>query len=363
MIGRRRVSLLVSGAIVVALMAVPSMAVAQKATTTTPLPAPEQATPPSTGVTGATGTATNAAPKPPPPKPDPRAPAHMSMKVHGIHRDGKLMVGKRARVTGYLRPFVEGQHVRVSLVHHGKVVRKLNPETKKVHGADKGVFHFKSMDLVKPGTYKVIANHERTADQRGAVTRSKKFRIRYPDLDPGNRNSEVKVFNQLLSKQGFFTSHGKKYNVRTEWAVMAFRKTNGMKRTFNANAEIFKKLASGHGKYNLKYPGKGKHVEVDISKQVMVLANHGKPQHTFAVSTGAPATPTIRGHYRFYRKDAGYNSLGMYYSVYFHGGYATHGYHSVPTYNASHGCVRNPIPDSIFIYNWIDLGDSIYVYD
>jgi lipoprotein-anchoring transpeptidase ErfK/SrfK len=52
----------------------------------------------------------------------------------------------------------------------------------------------------------------------------------------------------------------------------------------------------------------------------------------------------------------------MYYSVYFHGGYATHGYHSVPTYNASHGCVRNPIPDSKFIYNWIHLGESIWVY-
>ena len=53
----------------------------------------------------------------------------------------------------------------------------------------------------------------------------------------------------------------------------------------------------------------------------------------------------------------------MYYSVYFIRGYATHGYDPVPTYNASHGCLRNPIPDSKFIYNWIDLGDSIYVYN
>jgi lipoprotein-anchoring transpeptidase ErfK/SrfK len=172
----------------------------------------------------------------------------------------------------------------------------------------------------------------------------------------------VKVFNRVLKRQGYFTSGGKKYNVRTKWAVMAFRKVNGMKRTFNANPKIFRRLADRRGEYDLKYPGKGKHVEVDISRQVMVLAKRGKPQHTFAVSTGAPATPTIRGHYRFYRKDAGYNSVGMYYSAYFHGGYATHGYHSVPTYPASHGCVRNPIPDSIFIYNWISLGDSIYVY-
>ena len=357
--GRCRISLLVAGTTLAAAIAVPSLAAGQGVTTTTPdsVPTPDQATPPD--VTGSPGTTAKA---PPAPKPDPRAPAHMSVKVHGIHKDGKLMVGKRARAVGYLRPYVAGEHVRVSLLRNGHVVRKLNPEVQKVHGADKGRFKFKSMELIKPGTYKVLANHERTADQRGAVARSEKFRIRYPDLDPGNRNSEVKVFNQVLSKQGYFTSHGKKYNVRTEWAVMAFRKVNGMKRTFNANSDIFKKLASGHGKYNLKYPGKGKHVEVDISKQVMVLANHGKPQHTFAVSTGAPATPTIRGHFSFYRKDAGYNSVGMYYSVYFRGGYATHGYHSVPTYPASHGCVRNPIPDSIFIYNWISLGDSIYVY-
>ena len=111
---------------------------------------------------------------------------------------------------------------------------------------------------------------------------------------------------------------------------MAFRKTNGMSRTFNANAGIFKKLADGRGGFHLKYPGAGKHVEVDISRQVMVLANHRKPQYTIPVSTGAPATPTIRGHFRFYSRQPGYNSSGMYYSVYFRGGYATHGYHSVP---------------------------------
>ena len=107
---------------------------------------------------------------------------------------------------------------------------------------------------------------------------------------------------------------------------MAFRKVNGMARNYNATPQIFRKLAANKGKFHLKYPGGGKHVEVDISKQVMALANHGKAQHVFAVSTGAPATPTIRGHFHFYRKDPGYNSERMYYSVYFIRGYATHGY-------------------------------------
>jgi hypothetical protein len=355
-IRRGRSSVVVAALSLGAAVAIPAVASGQEVTPPSTVPPPPEQTTPVTGATGATGA------KAPMPQKDDRSPAHMSVTVHGIHRDGKVRVGKPALAYGYLRPYVPGEHVRVKLVKHGKVLRNVNPEVNKVHGKDKGRFNIHSKDLIEPGSYKVIAEHERTAKQRRVVARSKKFGIEYPDLDSGNRSGLVKTFNNLLNRRGYFSSHGKKYNVRTEWAVMAFRKVNGMSRNYNATPQIFRKLAANKGKFHLKYPGAGKHVEVDISRQVMVLANNGKPQHTFAVSTGAPATPTIRGHFQFYRKDAGYNSVGMYYSVYFQGGYATHGYHSVPTYNASHGCVRNPIPDSIFIYNWIDLGDSIFVY-
>jgi lipoprotein-anchoring transpeptidase ErfK/SrfK len=94
----------------------------------------------------------------------------------------------------------------------------------------------------------------------------------------------------------------------------------------------------------------------------MSLIKGDKPLHTFHVSTGASSTPTIRGKFRFYMRQPGYNSSSMYYSVYFRGGYATHGYDPVPTYPASHGCVRNPIPYSRFIYGWVDIGMPIYVY-
>ena len=356
--GRRGTSLLISGLAAGAFVALPAIAAGQDVTTpatvSTTTPAPPVT--PATGATGVTG-ASN-----PAPQKNGRSPAHMSVVVHGIHKDGKVRVGKPVRAFGYLRPFVPDEHVRVKLVQGGKVVRNVNPAVNKVQGKDKGRFNFHSRDLIAPGSYKVIAEHERTAKQRRVVARSKKFGVDYPDLDPGNRSSLVSTFNNLLNRRGYYSSHGKKYDVRTEWAVMAFRKVNGMSRNYNATPQIFRKLAANKGKFHLKYPGKGKHVEVDISKQVMALANHGKAQHVFAVSTGAPATPTVRGHYHFYRKDAGYNSEGMYYSVYFIRGYATHGYHSVPPYNASHGCVRNPIPDSIFIYNWISLGDSIWVY-
>jgi lipoprotein-anchoring transpeptidase ErfK/SrfK len=135
-----------------------------------------------------------------------------------------------------------------------------------------------------------------------------------------------------------------------------------MARTTNTTPGIFKKLAAGRGGFNLKWPSGGKHIEADLSRQVMVLARGGRARHIFHISSGAPATPTIRGKFPTYRKDPGKNSLGMIDSVYFIRGYATHGYHSVPTYPASHGCLRNPPANARFIYNWIDIGDVFYVY-
>jgi lipoprotein-anchoring transpeptidase ErfK/SrfK len=52
----------------------------------------------------------------------------------------------------------------------------------------------------------------------------------------------------------------------------------------------------------------------------------------------------------------------MYMSNYFIRGYAIHGYPSVPTYNASHGCLRVPNADAVAIFNWIRVGDPIWVY-
>jgi hypothetical protein len=170
------------------------------------------------------------------------------------------------------------------------------------------------------------------------------------------------LFNRSLQEQGFHTgTKGSRVTSGTRLAIKAFRKTNRMGRSESYKPSIFRKLLEGKGGFEPRYDN-GRHVEVDISRQVMSLIEGDKPVHTFHVSTGSSATPTVRGGYRFYRKDAGYNAKRMYFSVYFIRGYATHGYNPVPNYPASHGCVRNPIQFSRFIYNWVQIGMPIYVY-
>jgi hypothetical protein len=290
-----------------------------------------------------------------------QAPAKISIKINGLH-GGKAKVGDKVEAVATITPFVPHQRVDIRIATAGDTVAKRTPYVRQVKGKKYGRVKLQSKALLDPGKYRARVSKKPTGQQSGGSAKSKKFSLKYFDLDPGDHGPAVKLFNDLLSDEGYYDTDGHTYGSHTERAVMAFRKVNGMERTFNADPSIFKMLAEGKGAFNPQYGGSGKHVEVDISRQVMALVKDGEPEYVFHVSTGAAATPSDQGGYTFYLKDPGYNSLGMYYSVYYNRGEATHGYHSVPPYPASHGCIRNPIPDSIFIYNWIDLGDKMYVY-
>ena len=131
------------------------------------------------------------------------------------------------------------------------------------------------------------------------------------------------------------------YDARTGRAILAFRKVSGLPRTTVADRAVFRRMAAGGGRFKIRYPGHGKHVEADLSLQVLALIDHGRVQRIYPTSSGKPSTPTVLGHYRFYSKTPGFNSHQMYFSNYFIGGYAIHGYYDVPVYNASHGCLRD----------------------
>jgi hypothetical protein len=172
----------------------------------------------------------------------------------------------------------------------------------------------------------------------------------------------IALLNQGMRALGYPAGGGTALSGKLARSVLAFRKTNGMARVYDLSDTIYDMVYEGRGAYKLRYPDAGKHVEADISRQVVVLADKGMPVATYPTSSGAPATPTILGHYTFYLKAPGTNAKGMYMSNYFIRGYAIHGYPSVPVYNASHGCLRVPNEDAVAIFNQIDLGESIWVY-
>jgi len=172
----------------------------------------------------------------------------------------------------------------------------------------------------------------------------------------------VVAFKRALHKLGYVVNRGRCFKGKTGRGVLAYRKVNGMSRSTHAGRRLVKRVLAGKGAYRVRHPGAGEHLEAPLGKQVLVFAKGRKPFAVYPVSSGKPSTPTVTGHFRFIRTEPGYNSHGMYYSFYFYGGYAVHGYESVPDYPASHGCIRTFIADQPEIYERIDFGESIFVF-
>jgi L,D-transpeptidase catalytic domain len=300
-----------------------------------------------------------AAPKSAPPVKAEVPKATVTIEAGGL-KAGKATILDTVPVTGTLSPFVPGQRVEVTFYLNGK--RVVSRKVAVQQGPNKmGTFE-SSVVVKEAGKYAVSAKHVATATLGADSTVRKSWTVDFPKLSPGECSPVVQAFKAHLASMGYVSGGGKCFTSRLGREVLAYRKVNDLDRTKKAGAGILKAVFADKGGYQVKYPEAGEHAEVPLDKQVLVLIKDGRPFAIYPVSTGKPSTPTVTGHYTFYRQEPGYNSEGMYYSFYWHNGYAVHGYAEVPDYAASHGCVRTFISDQPRIYEELHFGESIFVW-
>lgn len=294
------------------------------------------------------------------PSPAPAEPteAEVSVSVKGLNK-GQVLAGTKYTVKGTVRPFVAGQKVTVRVSRHGRRVASREVAVKE----DGGVGRFSlQLRATGHGTTAVKATHDQTTEMAGAESATRKFRVVAARARMGSRGLAVRVLQHRLAAKGYVVGRRGLYDARTARAVLAFRKVTGMQRTYEASNTVFKKLLRGAGTFRVRFPSHGRHIEASLSRQVMALISRGKAIRIYPTSTGAPATPTIRGSFRVYMKTPGTNAKGMIHSSYFIRGYAIHGYVSVPVYPASHGCLRVPPAEALSIFNWVRIGTPVDVY-
>jgi hypothetical protein len=181
-------------------------------------------------------------------------------------------------------------------------------------------------------------------------------------LRVGARGPIVRLLQDELARLRYEVPVNGRFDEATGRAVLAFRKVAGLERTESVNAGVFQRLAHGAGRYRVRFPRDGAHVEADLTKQVLVEVQHGRVRRILTMSSGKPSTPTVIGHFHVYSKTPGVNSEGMVDSNYFIRGYAIHGYAEVPPYAASHGCLRIPIPNAAAVFAWVQVGYAVDVY-
>ena len=304
-----------------------------------------------------------AAQTPPPPTPTP-PPAPVAGAITTSSPDlpvaGTALTGRAFSVRVVLKPYVAGEKVTVR-VYRGKrkiAVKALAP--KPVAGNTAGVATLKVVSG-KPGKLRITASHRATPALATAVAKTLRVNALRPYASAGARGPLVRLLQARLAGLHYAVSRSGVFDAATSNAVMAYRKMTGMARTTIASEQVFSSLLKGRGAFKVRHPGDGHHVEARLDKQVLALIDGRNVVAIYHISSGKPSTPTVRGRFKVYLKTPGTNAKGMVDSNYFIRGYAIHGYASVPPYNASHGCLRVPIMNARTIYNWVRIGDVVWV--
>jgi hypothetical protein len=272
------------------------------------------------------------------------------------------LVGEGMVVRGIVMPYVVGQTVKVSIYRQGRkvFVKKLSVAAL---GNGVGQFHLTYVSNFA-GVVQARGAHYANAQQAAFNARSQDVHFVWASVGPGARGQSVGVLQSELHALHYAVPLSGVFDEGTGRALIAFRKLTGLDRVPYAGEGVFRRLQHGEGGFRARYPRDGRHVEADLSRQLLAeVEPHGRVRAVYTMSSGKPSTPTVVGHFHVYSKTPGVNSEGMVDSNYFTGGYAIHGYPEVPTFAASHGCLRVPIPDAPSIFAWVRTGTAVDVYD
>lgn len=277
-----------------------------------------------------------------------------------VHRKTLIVPDRGMHVIGEVRPYVAGQTVTFTVSLGRKVVQKqtlrvtLSPNKK--YGRFTAV-----VKAPAPGVLHLQVVHKRTAQMQG-FTSSRGVASLNTHVGFGSTGAFVALIQQKLAAVHVYIPQSGVYDQKTGLAIDAYHRLLRHGTSQSLDGLTVSELLAGRGSFPIRYPNDGRHAEGNLGLQLLALIDHGKVEAIYPISSGKPSTPTILGRFHVYLRTPGYLPDGMYYSNFFTGGYAIHGFDPAPDYPASHGCMRLPITDALSVWDWLSIGDGVDVY-
>lgn len=270
-------------------------------------------------------------------------------------RSGAIRLFDDVRVRGTFRPIRQGERVTIELQHRGTVVG-----TKRSVMDAQGRFAA-TFRVPQAGSYRARAVLDAGDLLPGRASTTPSV-TPLPDLSSGAHGIFVGLLERRLVQLHYHMAGvDQVFDYRTADAVMAFRKVQRLPRTQDVNTAVWRAL----GTPKLFVPhnrADGVHIEVDQTRQVLALVRDGEVEAMIHVSTGKPSTPTRDGTFQVFSKLAGFSPKRLYYPSFFDGERAIHGWTDVPTYAASHGCVRIPYWVTLWMFGQDPIGTPVFIY-
>jgi len=186
-------------------------------------------------------------------------------------------------------------------------------------------------------------------------------------IEPTVHVPTVRDYQQLLVDLGFMAPTGLTgvVDTQTSTAVLGFQKWVGLPRDGTLGEATMAALDRAT-RPEPKLDKPGRRIEVQLGRQLALLIEDNRVVRAVHISSGAYGkTPT--GSFRVYRKER-YSwsvpfKVWLPWASYFTGGVAFHEFGSVPTYAASHGCVRVNHYDAEMLFGFAEMGTPVDVFD
>jgi peptidoglycan hydrolase-like protein with peptidoglycan-binding domain len=194
-------------------------------------------------------------------------------------------------------------------------------------------------------------------------------------LRQGQRNDAILTYEQRLKDLHFDPGPvDGLFDQKTRYAVETVDKQVGLPRDGVITPEV--QAALQHWVWTPAMPkAEGDRVEIDLDRQVLIAyqgwqpvlittTSTGSGEHFCGGDDGCQYAITPAGRYQFTWHTNGWqkSKLGrLYEPYYFNGGIAVHGYPSVPTEPASHGCARIPMHVAEYFDTLVHRDEAVYV--
>jgi N-acetylmuramoyl-L-alanine amidase len=187
-----------------------------------------------------------------------------------------------------------------------------------------------------------------------------------PDLGTGDTGADVVALQTELTEKGFYRSSiTGTYGPKTGAAVMALTKELGVSRSTEFKGSLWDDLSAYPGPW-LPDRNEADRLEVNLTKQVMYLVRGGNVEAILPISSGRSGFRSPPGNYDLFYHRIGYiggvAGYGTYSPWYYTTGLSVHGYHSVPSYPYSHGCIRVQYWDQNFLESRLYLGIPLHLW-
>ena len=277
-------------------------------------------------------------------------------------KSAAALAGRAFTARVVMKPYVANESAVLRVYRGKKKLQVKSLKFKPVAGGTAGVATFKVSSKVA-GQLTLKASHRATAGLATAVAKPVRVTVVRAYAGPGSSGPGGQAAAGQARRAALRrAAHAASTTPGTGRAIMAWRKVAGYSRTYVATADVFAGLLKGRGVFKVRHPGDGRHVEARLNQQVLALINGGKVERIYHTSSGKRRprrrsrassrstprrrAPTPRAWSTRTTSSAATPSTAT---------------PTCPPYNASHGCLRVPVPNARSIYDWLRIGDVVWV--